>query len=479
MVERLLGTFGLTRAAVLYNSGGTFCLFVPWKEQTDTKFEDIADEIRQRVFACHGRPLVILNAVNASRQTVTDDLSTLLDALQQQKNHDKYAPLTGFSHEQCAELFTPRQPAEESSERYIALGGVLPLCEGMAVCTTPLPHRTDGIEPGGLGVCYYPLQRGELRRFAAPCASLMVFNTHDVPPVTAAVRSEYMAGCGAPVQSFEELLGDDSALRRLGILRMDVDNLGLLFRQVGKGRHALLRYAATSRRLDAFFKEELNEVWLDGFGESTVIVYSGGDDLFIAGEWTQTLKLAHTIHSRFEQRFRDIGVGLSGGLSLVTAKYPIVRAAELSANEESLAKSFDYNGHTKDALSLFGIPLRWKVEFEAVQHIGRLTAELVGNHTVDKGLISRLLRYHEIARFRKRQITNPRLIWLMDYDLSRLVGRSRNNTEATRFIRQCITDLTTGVTLGGQVTDSPYHSLQLLAVAARLAELKLRTLKQL
>lgn len=475
VVERLLSEFGLTRAAVLYNSGGTCCLFIHYAAETEARFEALANEIRQRVFACHGEQLVLLNAVRATRQTIQKDLSSLLSELQNRKNRDKYAPLRGFTTEQCQLLFSPQRPVEESSARYVEFGGRLPQMECMAVCHTPQSIRTDGVEPGGLGVYYYLLRRSEVAAFTMEGTSLVLFNSYELPRVTVPVRCEFVAGCGARVQSFEELVGTDSDLKRLGILRMDVDNLGRMFRELGRGTDALLRYAAMSRRLDLFFKRDLNTLWLDGFSRSTVIIYSGGDDLFVAGEWTQTLQLARMIHDRFEAAFRDAGAGLSGGMSLVTAKYPIIRAAELSAEEESLAKSFDYRGETKNALSLFGVPMRWNVEYDAVKRAGESMATLIEQQVLDKSFISRLLRYYENASFENQRVSPLRLIWLIMYDFNRLAERNKNNTRAVTYLKQCINDIATGVSIGGTKVTSPYHSLQLLSVAARLAELNLRT----
>lgn len=475
VVERLLSEFGLTRAAVLYNSGGTCCLFIPYAAETEARFEALANEIRQRVFACHGEQLVLLNAVRATRQTIQKDLSSLLSELQNRKNRDKYAPLRGFTTEQCQLLFSPQRPVEESSARYVELGGRLPQMECMAVCHIPQSIRTDGVEPGGLGVYYYLLRRSEVAAFTMEGTSLVLFNSYELPRVTVPVRCEFVAGCGTRVQSFEELLGTDSDLKRLGILRMDVDNLGRMFRELGQGTDALLRYAAMSRRLDLFFKRDLNTLWVDGFSRSTVIIYSGGDDLFIAGEWTQTLQLAREIHVRFEKAFRDAEVGVSGGMSLVTAKYPIIRAAELSAEEESLAKSFDYRGEAKNALSLFGVPMRWNVEYDAVKRAGEGMATLIEQQVLDKSFITRLLRYYENASFENQRVSPLRLIWLIMYDFNRLAERNKNNTRAVTYLKQCINDIATGVSIGGTKVTSPYHSLQLLSVAARLAELNLRT----
>lgn len=474
-VERILSEFGLTRAAVLYSSGGTCCLFIPCNADTVTRFDALADDIRQRVFACHGEQLVLLNAVRAGKLDIQKNLSSIMSELQRRKNHDKYDPLRGFTPEQRGHLFSPQCHREESSAIYVNLGSRLPLSDCMAVCRTLYSGSEAVVEPGGLGVYYHLLRRKDIGNIAADGMSLVVFNSYDIPQTAAPVRCEFVAGCGARMQSFEDLVNDNSDLKRLGVLRMDVDNLGLVFRKLGQETDALLRYADMSRRLDMFFKRDLNDIWLEKYSRSTVIIYSGGDDLFIVGEWTQTLQFAQTIHDRFEKAFKNSGIGLSGGISLVTTKYPIIRAAEFSAEEERLAKSFEYRGQSKNAISLFGIPMRWNVEYDAVKRIGDHMVELMEHQLLEKSFITRLLKYYANARFERRRIVPPRLIWLIDYDLSRLIVRRRYNPDAVRLIRQSIKDITTGVTIDGSTMDSPYHSLQLLSVAARMAELKSRT----
>jgi CRISPR-associated protein Csm1 len=309
-------------------------------------------------------------------------------------------------------------------------------------------------------------------RFAQEDSSLVCFNTHDLPVPSLPTRCDYVAGCGAPIQSFEELIDDDADFKRLGVLRMDVDNLGLLFRTLSSGDDALRRTATMSRRLDLFFKQELNELYMQHYSRSAVIIYSGGDDLFIVGEWTQTLAFAVAIHDHFTEAFRDTTLGLSGGVALVTAKYPIIRAAELSAAEEELSKRFVHGAARKNALSLFGIPMRWDVEFRAVWHCSEQLVDSIDAGAVDRSIIGRLQRYYANAHFEGQHLTPVRLIWLIGYDLSRLIGRNKRQEP---LIRQYISDITTGSTLEGKYIDTPYHALQLLTVAARIAELRLRT----
>ncbi len=475
VVERILDQFGLTHTSVLYNSGGTFCLFIPYENDTADRFNEIAREISQSVFDYHNEQMVLLNAIHTTRQILETDFGAVMSELQCQKNHDKYTPLRNFDTKLCIKLFSPTTPRERYSAQYIAIGGALPRTECVAICNRPQPNCNCIVEPGGLGLFYHLTTPQEAKKFSGDIRSLIVYNDNSIPIFgDVPIRREYMAGCGARAQSFEDLVGRDTELKRLGVLRMDVDNLGHIFRVIDNGASAVSRYGKMSRRLDIFFKKKLNTIWSERYKNSTVIIYSGGDDLFIAGAWISILQMAQTIQEQFAKAFCDTGTGISGGIVLITERYPIVRAAELSAEEEERAKGFGYHTNTKNSLSVFGMPMRWNIELREVYQTSETLADLINDGNLDKSIVSRLLRYYENVRFRDGQITTPRYIWLISYDLSRLAKRT-NNSRGQKFIEQCIKDITTGKTISSNVIDSPYHPLQLLSVAARFAELELRT----
>lgn len=62
----------------------------------------------------------------------------------------------------------------------------------------------------------------------------------------------------------------------------------------------------------------------------------------------------------------------------------------------------------------------------------------------------------------------------MSYDLTRMIRRYKSAPAAQKFLQVCLNDLVCN-TVEGSRLDSPYHSLQLWGMAARLAELQLRT----
>ena len=182
------------------------------------------------------------------------------------------------------------------------------------------------------------------------------------------------------VYEFEELaassgLGDDKGIKRLGVLRADVDNLGAAFIGgfISEGSDkfkygTLSRYADLSRDLAMFFKVAVNKMAqgdVQGFGRSVTpftiwankkvttrkihVIYSGGDDVFLVGAWDELLELAIDIREKLAE-VTDNKITMSAGLALFSSSYPISQMAAITGLLESVAK--DNEG--KDSIALFG-----------------------------------------------------------------------------------------------------------------------------
>lgn len=484
VVERALRHFNLSRQAVLYSTGGTFCMLIPYDDGTEERFRQFKREVTEKVFNTHKQNLILLNSVVASLEDIGTNLSEIFSTLHTQKNKEKYSPLRQELQIKYTEFFTPHVNQDTTNTREsIKLGEVLGRMKSILISSTTEPTETlTTIEPGGLGLKYHLLPSTSPRIEHSNAISLIIFNEAAVPNISIACRREYLAGIGAQTQSFADLFEkSDGGIKRLGILRMDVDNLGSALRKCYAHKNAMIHFAKMSRRLDIFFKKRLNEIWHSKYKNSTVIVYSGGDDLFIAGEWLSVWDETQTITQQYKKFFASDGLSLSGGISLVDEKFPIMRAADYSADEESQAKHFSYTSrdgklHTKDAISIFGCALRWDVELKYVVDIYNTLYRL---KTVKQEewnpIIRRILNYFDVVKIVNRSIVPVDYIWLMTYDMSRLKRRlKRDNYEDIAVIDNLIKDITTGVTIMGRNIDSPYHSLQLWAIAARLVELQTR-----
>lgn len=180
--------------------------------------------------------------------------------------------------------------------------------------------------------------------------------------------------------SFEELASGATGIKRLAVLRADVDNLGAAFVSGFIRENAtdiydrnkyqtLSRTATLSRQMSLFFKYYINLIlekagveiepfslkgdYAPDFGEGrrAVIVYSGGDDMFIVGAWDDVIEAAVDLKRAFD-KYSAGTLTFSAGIGIFPAKYPISRMAELTAQLEEAAKSFS---EEKNAVSLFGI----------------------------------------------------------------------------------------------------------------------------
>ena len=186
-------------------------------------------------------------------------------------------------------------------------------------------------------------------------------------------RSEYNN-----TMELEELAGlaggssEKAGIKRLGVMRADVDNLGAAFMAGFPGQYATLgRSAALSRQLSLFFKmyvntlcagevnglQEMQHSRFSLFGAAkdkarkVHIVYSGGDDMFIVGAWDELIELAVDIRRAFA-RFTNGKLTFSAGIGLFDSKCPMAEMARQSGALESAAKALP----EKDGIALFGVP---------------------------------------------------------------------------------------------------------------------------
>lgn len=168
------------------------------------------------------------------------------------------------------------------------------------------------------------------------------------------------------IMDFDGLSKKAEGIKRLAVLRMDVDDLGETFRSgLPREMRTFDRYAALSRAFTTFFKMVLpmicaggyeNSLWL--FGEkrerAATVVYSGGDDLFIVGAWSDVLELAVDIRRAFREFVcENPSVTISAGISIHKAGEPLYLMAEAAGTAEETAKKNGRTGRKKDSAVLF------------------------------------------------------------------------------------------------------------------------------
>lgn len=198
---------------------------------------------------------------------------------------------------------------------------------------------------------------------------------------------------------FNHLAEISKGANKLGILKMDVDDLGLIFSSGFKDSEnvSISRISSLSFYMDLFFSGYINkiaskfkvysntcghddlfeEIKLDfisnnqhvyksikdevpneceEYSISTIhINYSGGDDLLVLGPYDDIIQFSQTFRNEFKKwTANNDSVNISGGIFICDSKFPIGKAANLASDE--LEKSKDWG---KNKITVFNEVLNW------------------------------------------------------------------------------------------------------------------------
>nr|WP_010421338.1 CRISPR-associated protein, Csm1 family [Anaerophaga thermohalophila] len=407
----------------------------------------------------------------------------------------------------------------ELNWKQVFLGKKLRDAELLVISDGPLTYwsERDFIDPAGLGFCFYFLskkdvetRREELQSSADKVKIISLkadangncdFLNTGVQGYNNVFGFDFLGGNDFPKDeegyplTFDKLAGK-SDFKRLGYLRMDVDNLGMIFRSgLPKEMITLSRYAALSRNLDWFFKGYINTIWKEKYHQDTSIIYSGGDDLFLIGRWDKVLEFGNDIRKSFKKYVCfNPSFSLSGGIAIVPGKYPVKKASVDSEIMEKRAKSHFYENNVngdgslieKAAITVLGIPLNWDNEYDTIEGLKDILVEKLTqkDNFLPKSFITKIETHHSMAlRSGKSEAATddtsfikeipPKVKWMMAYDFGRMAYRMKDN-DVKNLVKQCQRDIFSN-TINNKKINTKYHSLELWNLAARLAELQMRT----
>jgi len=285
------------------------------------------------------------------------------------------------------------------------------------------------------------------------------------------------------LKNFEELAGEgEGGFRRLGVLRMDVDNLGRIFIEgVPEERKNLSVYSTLSNQLDLFFSGYINTIRnSEQFMDNVNILYSGGDDIFAIGKWDIILDFAEKVRDDFRRYVcnRD-DISISAGIALVSVKFPISKAAQLAADAESKAKSFRMekeNGEVleKNSINIFGENIQWGKEFQFTKHLAKELFEWIKDNKISKSLLQRFFIFRKIKNMNRQDWR-----WLSAYTFAQ---SQRHNSKGKQELEKLKILMITGKCefLSEKAGQAEYYhfetsrALDLLCIAARWADFKIR-----
>ena len=400
LVDELLECLGLPRVQMLYTGGGQGYFLLQNTAEVRVAVDRFYGEINEWLLRNIGVslsvgygyvPCTADQLLNSSGEY--NSLFAALSACLVQKKYSKYTA------DQLIQL-NKQEPAENEREcRVCATSdrlddeGLCSVCRDfirissalmdptrvIAVCRSELSEKPSLKLPasGGETVYLHALSSNEAAHPAASVIRLYHQNPQEGTDLNAIPlylgNYFYCEKEQKEMPDFNELAGWSQGISRLGVLRADIDNLGSTFSKrlngviQKKGTGCGLRWTdELSRQLTLFFKLNINRILQGDLGDEkrspfsltgedpefprkVVVVYSGGDDMFLAGSWNHIIEVAVDLYHCF-QAYTGKTLTFSAGIGLFPPKYPIrAMALETETLEES-AKNLD----RKNGVALFG-----------------------------------------------------------------------------------------------------------------------------
>lgn len=529
IVGHLLETTGTTLANVVYASGGKFFLLLPNTPAVRQKLENTGQKITEQLFNLHKTSLyvemgsvafglrngtVVSEATNLQGESV-DSMAKLWQTVSQRTIEKKSRKFDSLLTTQYNSFFadsglaieglngkgyTPCAvtgiPVKTTDENLITKGGE----EGVDIYVSkPVKKQIElgeklrtsnlliygGQSANDLLNLGFPLGLSKTVETNVPAAHLNELNFID-PAKSISQRFMFYGGnrqamaTEKRVKYYDELSGSEEAgFRRLGVLRMDVDNLGKIFINSlqGEQQHFAV-YSSLSAQLDLFFSGWLNALRNNSkYADHVNIVYSGGDDVFAVGRWDLIIEFAADIRKKFHEftgNREDISI--SAGIAFTGGKFPVNKGAQLAGKAEDEAKKYlpsSENGilYEKNAIHFFDETVSWHKEFDFVYELTHEFFNKVKNRTLSQNL---LLHFQRFKQMKDKQ--KPDWWWLLPYMISQHYRGAKKEVKPFLAALQ-------SVALG----KLEYHTIKyscrrerlidLIALAARYASYKLRNEK--
>mgnify|MGYP004610918243 FL=1 len=357
LIDTVLERLSLSRANLLYSGGGHCYLLLPNTEQVKSVLEEFVKEVNAWLMETYDVALYAAtgyaeasanNLKNVPQGSYSELFKTVSNTISQKKAH-RYS---------AAEILKLNRKERERYNRECRIcktmnrineNGLCPICAAMknaskAIMYEPffvvLHEKKENALPFPCGGYLIAESEQELRQRLEenPESLIRAYSKNQYYTGLKVATKIWVGNYQSDARTFEELAErakEAGAIRRIGVLRADVDNMGQAFTAgFSETYNTLSRTATLSRQLSLFFKCYINEILAQrkyriGIGEgarNATIVYSGGDDLFIVGAWNEVIELAVDIRDAFAE-YTEGTLTISAGIGMYTPKYPISQIA--------------------------------------------------------------------------------------------------------------------------------------------------------
>lgn len=220
--------------------------------------------------------------------------------------------------------------------------------------------------------------------------------------------------------SFTDKPNKFKGIEALGILKADVDNLGLLFAiGIKRERLTLSRLATMSRQMNNYFSVFLPyKLKTDERFKNIYTVFAGGDDLFLIGPWNRIIEFAGFLNESFKEYVcKNEKITISAGIALHKPNTPVLTLAETSEHALHASKS-----KGRDSITVFAETAKWN-DFAELQGIKNTIEKWLDSEKINNAMLFRLNEFIEMKK-QEDEITKG-VVYLEDMECLKWHSRFR------------------------------------------------------
>ena len=443
----------LPAANLLWCGGGNFLIIATNTDKTKEEIEKFQKEVNKSLMQMFNAELFLNFTWEQAGVTELKDFSRLNEKLNQKLDENKKQKFvenledlfledkedTPKTCSVCASPIKEKETLCENCNEHTEIGRKI--AHAKYYIKSMSEKKSDKFDVFLFGVGYRFLRNENvaeyIRSISGISKSAQVLKINDTDFVDAELIKRYSES-GIPVSfgfmfmantvpkhedkilSFTNMSELSKGADKLGILKMDVDNLGKIFSGgFYKKSTGIARISTMSTMLDFYFSGILNRICekhyfldkadicdnckkeaikielspeeeneepeivyrmkdgkhacnlcLEKKSPAIYVNYAGGDDLLIIGPWDLIIQLAKDIRETFKDfTCQNPDINISAGVSIINKKFPIGRAALLA--DEALEKSKNNGSYCKfkeerkkearkDSISVFGETVYWE-----------------------------------------------------------------------------------------------------------------------
>ncbi|HOM27666.1 MAG TPA: type III-A CRISPR-associated protein Cas10/Csm1, partial [bacterium] len=456
---KILDEFNLTKANLIYLGGGNFIILLPNLSDAEKRLEKLTEEIDKVIFKAHqGKLGFLISYIKFPYWNFIENFGDLLSELGRKLAIEKRKKFKYLISENLFKPYPEKVEKEmggcEICGREIEKKDKCELCESFEKLAIEIKKENVIME-------IKKVNKKEIKEevnkwdeifeglgykisFEKSIGGIKIYlNNSDFLKVNCdAFRYEAIY---SPEGTLEDIAKKAEGIERWGALRMDVDNLGLIFGsgfidEEGKDITTISKYSMLSYTFSLFFSLGIRNIVEKEYKEKCCVVYSGGDDLFIIAPWSDLPEIAEEIWRNFRKYVcNHEKITISGGIYIAPSKkFPVYQAAKKAGEEEEKAKKGEKNKIT------FFEPIKWDEEFVKIKEVKNKLYELLkedGKPKVSRAILTILYGGYKEKELKERGKIPFVRIWRIFYALKRFMERHKDYENDIDKIRETfITD---------------------------------------